>query len=214
VTRTINSIVTKPLICCAVVLATALWADSASAALFHESEDQNLCFNDPYQNTSNGTQLVVTPHCSEGDAASSFSIATYDGFTKVMIGWFSKCMDNRYGAQQDNNPIVLWDCNGGDSQEWDWDGASLHYHVNPAYCASVAWGAPPYSVNGGTLVLYHCNGQGNQKFVMNGPEKSTAYFTACYFRRYLEDSSQCNDSNGNTECLLSVAKRVYLECQS
>lgn len=210
-TMPFNFLVPKPLMLCAVALATALWAGSAAAALLHESEDQNLCFNDPYQNRSNGTQLVVTPHCSENDHASSFSIATYDGFTKVMTGWFSKCMDNRYGAQQDNNPIVLWDCNGGDSQKWDWDGASFHYHANPAFCASVAWGAPPYSVNGGALVLYHCMGQGNQKFVKTGPDKNDDYLFTCYSRRYFQNGpTQCQ---GNVGCLSVRASMAYRECQ-
>jgi hypothetical protein len=66
-TGTFKSIVTKPLICCAVALATAIWAGSASAqshpptpvqavplTLVHQSEHQNLCFNDPYQSSSNG----------------------------------------------------------------------------------------------------------------------------------------------------------------
>ena len=52
---------------------------------------------------------------------------------------------------------------GGPTQAWDWDGAVFHYHVNPAFCISVQWGDP---ASEGHLVRAHCNGQGNQRFVI------------------------------------------------
>jgi len=169
---TIKSIVTKPLMCCAVAFAPVLWASTASAedvtlTLFHDSENPNLCLNDPRQSTSDGTQLVFNEHCDYNDIASAVHVAKdRDGYVvlSVHVNDFApfgnpyRCVDNRYGAQENFNPIVIWTCNGGETQKWELTSAGeLRYHPNPAYCASVH--------TDGKLYLYECLGQGNQKFV-------------------------------------------------
>jgi len=156
----------------AVALAATLWAGSASAydvwgGLFHDSESQNLCINNPYQSGNDGTQLVVNEHCDVSDKGSGVIITTMDNETNNNVtlafqvnDFFNqgRCVDNLYGKQENWNQIVIWTCNGGDTQKWDWDGVSFHYHTNPAFCISVA--------PDGKLVLFECMGQGNQRFVL------------------------------------------------
>lgn len=174
-TRTVNLIVTRASICCAAVLATALLAGPASAMqdyLVHSWGDQNICFNNPYNSGNNGNQLWVTPHCDNNDTASDVIFDNHDGplvlkFETSKLLDPVKCMDNLYGVQQEFNPIVVWECNGGETQKWDYVDGVFHYHPNPAMCASVAISANPADYAGsGSLVLAHCNGQGNQKFVL------------------------------------------------
>jgi hypothetical protein len=69
----------------------------------------------------------------------------------------AKCVDLRNNEQWDGNWITRYTCNGTDAQKWDWDGTYIRYHANPAYVISVN--------SDGRLILWHCIGQGNQKFV-------------------------------------------------
>jgi Ricin-type beta-trefoil lectin domain len=171
-----NFLVTKPLICCAVVLATALWAGPASAfqvyfTLFHDSEEQNLCINNPYQSSNNGNQLVVNANCDINDPGSVVTVTDLTnggGHGDLTLGFRTHdwnrpamCIDNQFGAQQDWNPIVAWECNGGGTQKWKLTSAGeIRYHDNPGYCLSV-------NRADGKLVLYRCVGQANQKFVLD-----------------------------------------------
>jgi hypothetical protein len=171
-TKTLNPIVAGS----AVALATTLWAGSASAGdkfwgVFHQSEHTNLCINNPYQSGNSGNPLVVNENCNTDDKGSvvlftGYTWPTYD-LSFITTDWNQPghCVDNLYGKQEDWNPIVAWACNQGDTQMWDWDGASIHYHANPAFCITVAWDDD--HAGAGHLVLYHCIGQGNQKFVLD-----------------------------------------------
>jgi Ricin-type beta-trefoil lectin domain len=153
----------------AVALATTLWADSASAyetwlGLIHDSENQNLCINNPYQSSNDGTELVANEHCNYSDPGSLVSVVTtYNGSwnditLSFRTGEEAKCVDLRNSELWDGNWITIYTCNGTDAQRWDWDGTSFHYHANPAYCISVH--------SDGRIILWHCIGQGNQKFVL------------------------------------------------
>jgi hypothetical protein len=106
----------KPLICCAVALATALWAGPASAfqvweALFHDSEDQNSCINNPYQSSNNGNGLVVNQHCNIQDKGSV--VFVQDLYNGGFVGGIVKlafmtndwnrgymCVDNQFGLNR------------------------------------------------------------------------------------------------------------------
>ena len=181
-----SSLVTKPWMFSAFTLPMVLSASLASAdieggtTLIHQSENQELCLNVPYQNFSNGTALVVDLHCDVNDPASTVSYDEHDHRLILQARlWSSKCMDNTAGVQHELNPVIVWDCNGSENQQWDWDGATpenvspvniyvsvsgmFHYHPNPNMCLSVQWGDPSSE---GHLVLAHCNGQGNQLFVI------------------------------------------------
>ena len=69
----------------AVALAT-LWAGSASAeaAIFHGSENQAPCMNDPYQ-SGNGNHLVVDQHCDKNDP--QFAVRVADRSGSCSHGW-------------------------------------------------------------------------------------------------------------------------------
>jgi hypothetical protein len=148
-------------------LATALMAGSASAAqgdyvwgLFHTSENASMCINDPYQSTHDGTQMVVNQHCNFDDPASNWMLLEHVWSRQELVFGTSKCMDNLYGDQSNGNPIVIWVCNDGATQDWNWDGHTFHYVANPNKCINIAWGGD----GEGKLVLWDCNGQQNQKF--------------------------------------------------
>jgi hypothetical protein len=166
----------------AVALATTLWAGSASAddywaGIFHDWENQNLCMNNPYQSGNDDTELVANGNCGGRDPGSRIYVmlqndyvyGKWQGFHLRLtfqtndFGTPERCIDNHFGEQWDGNHIVIWHCNDGDAQKWDWDGTSFRYHANPDYCISVN--------SDGRLVLWHCIGQGNQKFVITDVEK-------------------------------------------
>jgi hypothetical protein len=163
-----STIVTKLLMCCAVALVTALLPCSASAQywvnLFHSSEFSSLCINLAYQDDTDGKQIAANVHCDFTDPASVWRMEY--GANPLEIEWsHNKCIDNRYGDQSNWNPVVIWVCNGGESQKWDWDGNAgglIRYHANPNKCLTIKWNVPGYD---GVLMLFDCIGQGNQKFV-------------------------------------------------
>lgn len=189
-TTTFNSIVARALICCVAALATALWARAASAftlegtGLIHAAGAQGLCFNNPYQSSNNGNQLVISPHCDFSDPGSLVTIVDLTnggGHGDLKLGFRTKdwnrlemCMDNLNGAQQEHNPIVAWECNGGDTQKWRLVQGVFHYAANPSMCASEDISGDPNDPPGsGKLVLAHCNSQGNQQFVLDlHPDRS------------------------------------------
>jgi hypothetical protein len=215
------------MVCCAVVVATALWAGSASArnwnnnTLFHDSDNQNLCFNNPYQSSNNGNQLVVSAHCDYSDPGSAMLVEYHNGYIELSFQTSTvlniihaspeKCMDDRYGVQQDFNPIVIWDCNDGATQQWDLTSAGeLRYHVNPQYCATVN--------NGNfTLALYRCLGVTNQKFVVTKEQFTRDDFNKCYSEKYFQNTRQCNIANnngGNAGCYSVAGNRAYQQCEN
>jgi len=157
------------LICSSVALATTLWADSAPphfgvpwSGIFHDWEDQTMCMNNPYQGSNDGTELVANRNCDQNDPGSRIFVLPVDDHVELGFNTAPdhepKCIDLRNSEQWDGNWITRYTCNQTDAQKWDWDGTSIHYHANPAYCISVN--------SDGRLVLWHCIGQGNQKFVV------------------------------------------------
>jgi hypothetical protein len=162
-----------PLTCSAVALATTLWAGAASAGidywsgLFHVWENQRMCINNPYQGSNDGVDLVANENCGYSDFGSRLYVVPEGDHVRLVFytnGVFNQnryeCIDNHFGEQWDGNHITRYTCNDGDAQKWDWDGTSFHYHANRAYCISVN--------SDGKLVLWHCMGHGNQKFVLTG----------------------------------------------
>jgi len=221
-----SSIVARALVCCAVVIVPSLWASLASARdwsynyLVRDSQNQNLCLNNPYQSDNNGNPLVVTPHCDYSDPGSAVFVEHQGGsivlhfVVSTPLGFLganpNKCMDNQYDKQQDFNPIVIWDCNGGGTQQWDLTSAGeLRYHPNPAYCATV-------NNTNGNLQLYRCIGQSNQQFAFVKEPFTQADFTKCYSEEYFHDTRQCNiagANGGNAGCYSVAGSQAYQHCK-
>jgi len=122
-------------------------------------------------NGGDGIQIQMTTTCDRGIDQSVWQLSdkAADGSQRLMnifnILIFDtndpviKCMDNKFGNQSVGNPIVLWVCNGGNTQNWDWDGQTFHYHANPNMCVAIDWPTT-------TLVLGDCDGLGHDKFAV------------------------------------------------
>lgn len=149
--------------------------------LYHTSQNRNTCINNPYQSTTNGTQIVVNQHCDYKDPASMWILAPTAGTppdTGSLNNIAHKCMDNKFGNQSNGNPIVIWDCNGGPTQNWDWDGFTFHWHYNTSKCVSVKWNNPNNTTDG-SLILSDCDGSSNQKFTFTSPPGGTGGGIVC-----------------------------------
>jgi hypothetical protein len=162
-----RAIVTKPSVCCAVSLATTLLAGSASAqySLFHSAEFPDRCINLVDQNAHNGLQIAINQHCDKKNPTSVWYLSNYYKTISSSVFDFSDCIDNRPGYQSNGSPIVIWRCNGGGTQEWDWDGTFFRYHANPSKCLSIDWGGKIGDT--GFLGLWDCLGANTQRFVQD-----------------------------------------------
>jgi Ricin-type beta-trefoil lectin domain len=142
------------------------------SGLYHTSQNENTCINNPHQSTTDGTQIVVNQNCKYDDAASMWIVNQSVGMRQgtgnmVNTTHRTKCMDNKFGNQSNGNPIVIWTCNSGNTQNWDWDDTTFHYHANPNKCVSVKWNNP--NNTDGFLVLWDCNRGSNQNFAFTNP---------------------------------------------
>ena len=64
-----------------------------------------------------------------------------------------RCIDAHDGRLTDGTPAVLWDCNGGATQRWQFDGA--HFIVFGTKCLTVSDG---YTDSGTPVQISSCNG--------------------------------------------------------
>ncbi|WP_371789852.1 ricin-type beta-trefoil lectin domain protein [Streptomyces sp. NBC_01471] len=95
-------------------------------------------------------------------------------------GGSAMCLDDYNNAQQSPATVDIWDCNGGDSQDWTlgWDG-TVQVH---GLCLDAAGAG---TANGTPVGLYTCNGGQNQQWVLGRNDQL-----------YNPDSGRCLEING------------------
>jgi hypothetical protein len=79
--------------------------------------------------------------------------------TVSIAGGAGRCIDNGYGRQVDQNPVVIFQCNGGDAQRWTF---------NPngtvsigSFCLQISYA---YIANHGLTQIATCTGSQNQQW--------------------------------------------------
>ncbi len=99
------------------------------------------------------------------DATSGESVTALGaGSTYRPANGGSMCMDVSYASRDNGSRLQIWNCNGGDQQQWDYSGGMLHVYGNK--CLDVVEGV---NQNGTRLQIWDCTpGNTNQQFVRNG----------------------------------------------
>jgi GH18 family chitinase len=119
--------------------------------------------------TANGTNIVSWHRNGQNNQGWNLNWVTSD--TVIFKGAGSgRCLDIYLSDQNvtAGRKLVLWDCTGGDSQEWQTEQlvngqVALHNHLYPTLCLDVS-GAPTNPDNG-TMDAYTCNGDPNQQWL-------------------------------------------------
>jgi hypothetical protein len=83
------------------------------------------------------------------------------GGTSRIIGYTGKCVDVPAGNGVDGQYLIIWDCNGGNNQNWTFpgDGTIRDYGL----CMDVAWGS---TADGAVVQLANCSGNPAQQWVL------------------------------------------------
>lgn len=79
-----------------------------------------------------------------------------------VTGIANKCLDNRGNRVLKQNPIVLWECNGTQAQDWTLPGdGTIRLTRDKSYCLDVQWGSKSIAT---PVQLWTCNGTGAQQW--------------------------------------------------
>ncbi|WNV82994.1 beta-1,3-glucanase family protein [Umezawaea sp. Da 62-37] len=81
----------------------------------------------------------------------------------IVSNWNGKCLDVPGGNFTDGQRTVVWDCNGGANQKWEFTGGALRTQNNK--CLDVNGGS---TANGAVIQLWSCNNTAAQQFVLSG----------------------------------------------
>merc|ERR1712072_1034041 len=86
------------------------------------------------------------------------------------------CLDLPGADTTNGSPVWLWECNGMQSQQWDFrpDSLSISFAGDETKCVDVP--GQEYS-DGNKLWIWDCNGQESQKFGFNSDD-NTIYVAA------------------------------------
>jgi subtilisin family serine protease len=98
---------------------------------------------------------IVTATASSG--TSGAAAFTWSVHTGPIVGPNGNCVDDYRGSPDDNNPIVVWQCNSGGTQIWN-VGAQDTLELQHK-CLTVANDA---TAAGSLIVLYNCRGVASQ----------------------------------------------------
>ncbi|SMD26009.1 glycoside hydrolase family 76 protein [Kibdelosporangium aridum] len=80
----------------------------------------------------------------------------------IVSNWNGKCVDVSGGTFTDGQRTVMWDCNGGANQKWEFTGSELRTQNNK--CLDVKGGS---TVNGAVIQLWSCNSTVAQRFALS-----------------------------------------------
>ena len=81
---------------------------------------------------------------------------------RLISNWNNKCIDVPGYNYANLQRLVVWDCNGGANQNWEFTGGTLRTQNN--MCVDVNGAS---TANGAAIQLYTCNGGANQQFVLS-----------------------------------------------
>lgn len=76
-----------------------------------------------------------------------------------------KCVDTQGGRMTDGSPLVLWECNGGNSQQWMYDERTLAFRNRIGKCIDVK---NDNGEDGTALVLWECDSGRSQQWEHQG----------------------------------------------
>jgi hypothetical protein len=100
----------------------------------------------------------------------------------------NKCLDVRDISQANGAFVQLWDCSGGNNQQWHYDGSHLVVYGNK--CLDLTDGN---QANGNHMQIWDCvSGNSNQEWLLQGNVLRWAHGNKCM------DLTDGSAANGNT----------------
>lgn len=106
--------------------------------------------------------------------------------SKVALSALGKCMKDSSGNASNGATLQLWDCNGGNDQQWILPGdGTIRSAINSNKCLDLF---SSNTNNGGSIGLWDCHGGGNQRWSVSGK----------FLRSALNQNKVIDVSGGNT----------------
>lgn len=131
--------------------------DGVSCVTISPEINPNVCLDVPGGKAYNGAPLWLS-ECIDGKDSQKW-INTVDDLTIPYATDENFCMDAL--DTSDGTQLVLWECNGADSQNWDMDYDTRAMVLKGS---SACWDFWEDQWNGQEMHLWQCNGLDNQKF--------------------------------------------------
>ncbi len=116
----------------------------------------NGCLDVNNADTTNGNYLKLE-RCHD-HYAQLFYYFSYDSTIRSALN-VSKCIDLPNGNTANDTPIVIWDCNGGENQKWDYAGGALRSRLDRNKVIDVNG-----SNHGDEVSIYSFHGRQNQRW--------------------------------------------------
>ncbi|SHF63161.1 RICIN domain-containing protein [Streptoalloteichus hindustanus] len=77
-----------------------------------------------------------------------------------------RCLEIYAGHQEDGASVVMWDCHGGPSEQWYWDGEQIRTRLNGKCLEIYAF----HQGNGAPVSTWRCDGGNNQRWYREGDQ--------------------------------------------
>jgi len=100
-----------------------------------------------------------------------------------------KCLDLPGGDTTNGNKLWVWDCNGKNTQTWQFFENQLIYLGDTRKCVDLPGGA---TTNGNQLQIWDCNGHGSQKWGYD-PNMKTIYLASSAMLNSSSNANKCMD---------------------
>ncbi|WP_211253080.1 RICIN domain-containing protein, partial [Glycomyces tenuis] len=95
-----------------------------------------------------------------------FGLGTASAAPAPLVGTASgRCLDVTGASDAPGTAVVIWDCNGGANQQWEFTGAGELRTLGGTRCLDAF---DNQTAAGTRLVIWNCNGGANQQFRLNG----------------------------------------------
>ena len=84
------------------------------------------------------------------------------GVRHRIIGRDDRCLDVHGGGHDNGDNVQIYECNGGDNQNWTYDSGSQEIMGTAGKCLDIQGGS-----DGTNVQVYECHGEDNQKWIYN-----------------------------------------------
>jgi hypothetical protein len=147
-------------------------ADVEFGPYTYEGEQSGKCIDSPHANPANNVVMTIYT-CQYPQVPNQMFWDTESEPGYYNIYWYSggsrRCLAVKNASMDDNAPILQFDCNGGDNEEWYTNHRSgqtagyyeLRNHKSKK-CLTVKNNG---TANGSTLLQFTCNGGKNQSWL-------------------------------------------------
>jgi hypothetical protein len=137
----------------------------------YQGEQSQKCIDSPHENPANN--VVMTIYTCQYPQVSNqlfWEAESEPGYYNIYwySGGYARCLAVKNASMDDNAPILQFDCNGGDNEEWYVShraGQTAYYYqiINhkSKKCLTVKNNG---TANGSTLLQFTCNGGKNQSW--------------------------------------------------